>query len=123
MVVDWHRRGEQTIMLLHGAGGDHLAWQVQYPALHSAGFASLALDLRGHGYSDRPRGANDDRLERFAEDVYDVLEALEVRAFIMVGHCPGGMGKTEPLYRLGEYLPPSAQLRSCALSRAACRVR
>ena len=26
-------------------------------------------------------------------------------------------------YRVGECLPPAAQLRSCALSRAACRVR
>ncbi len=92
--VDWHRRGEQTIVFLHGAGGDHLAWQVQYPALHGAGFSTLALDLRGHGYSDRPRGADDYRLERFAEDVYDVLEALEVRDFIMVGHCFGGMVAT-----------------------------
>jgi pimeloyl-ACP methyl ester carboxylesterase/uncharacterized membrane protein len=92
--VDWHPRGERTIVLLHGAGGDHLAWQVQYPALHAAGYATLALDLRGHGYSDRPRGADDYRLERFAEDVYDVLEALEIRDFIMVGHCFGGMVTT-----------------------------
>lgn len=92
--VDWHRRGERTIVLLHGAGGDHLAWQVQYPALHGAGFSTLALDLRGHGYSDRPRGADDYRLERFADDVYDVLAALGVRDFIMVGHCFGGMVTT-----------------------------
>jgi len=92
--VDWHRRGPQTIVLLHGAGGDHDAWRAQYPALHGAGFSTLALDLRGHGYSDRPRGADDYRLERFAEDVYDVLEALAIRDFIMVGHCFGGMVTT-----------------------------
>lgn len=92
--IDWRRRGDQTIVLLHGAGGDHLAWQVQYPALHAAGFATLALDLRGHGYSDRPQSADDYRLERFAEDVYDVLNALEVRDFILVGHCFGGMVAT-----------------------------
>ncbi len=92
--VDWHRRGPHTIVLLHGAGGDHDAWRAQYPALHGAGFSTLALDLRGHGYSDRPRGADDYRLERFAEDVYDVLEALAIRDFIMVGHCFGGMVTT-----------------------------
>ncbi|NTU81213.1 MAG: alpha/beta fold hydrolase [Chloroflexales bacterium] len=92
--ADWRRRSEQTIVLLHGAGGDHLAWQVQYPALHAAGFSTLALDLRGHGYSDRPRGADDYRLERFAEDVYDVLDTLAIRDFILVGHCFGGMVAT-----------------------------
>ncbi|MGQ9928263.1 MAG: alpha/beta fold hydrolase [Chloroflexaceae bacterium] len=92
--VDWQRRGPHTIVLLHGAGGDHDAWRAQHPALHSAGFSTLALDLRGHGYSDRPRGADDYRLERFAEDVYDVLEALAIRDFIMVGHCFGGMVTT-----------------------------
>lgn len=92
--VDWQRRGEQTIVLLHGAGGDHDAWRVQYPALHAAGYSTLALDLRGHGYSDRPRGGDDYRLERFAEDVADVLETLGIRDFIMVGHCFGGMVTT-----------------------------
>ncbi|MCX7791276.1 MAG: alpha/beta hydrolase [Chloroflexaceae bacterium] len=92
--ADWHRHGPRTIVLLHGAGGDHDAWRAQYPALHGAGFSTLALDLRGHGYSDRPRDAEDYRLERFAEDVYDVLEALAIRDFIMVGHCFGGMVTT-----------------------------
>jgi pimeloyl-ACP methyl ester carboxylesterase/uncharacterized membrane protein len=92
--VDWRRRGPHTIVLLHGAGGDHLGWQVQYPALHGAGYSTLALDLRGHGYSDRPRGADDYRLERFAEDVADVLDALDVRDFVLVGHCFGGMVAT-----------------------------
>lgn len=92
--ADWHRHGPRTIVLLHGAGGDHDAWRAQYPALHGAGFSTLALDLRGHGYSDRPRNADDYRLERFAEDVYDVLEALEIRDFVMVGHCFGGMVTT-----------------------------
>lgn len=92
--VDWRQRGPHTIVLLHGAGGDHLGWQVQYPALHGAGYSTLALDLRGHGYSDRPRGADDYRLERFAEDVADVLDALEVRDFVLVGHCFGGMVAT-----------------------------
>jgi pimeloyl-ACP methyl ester carboxylesterase len=92
--VDWRRRGPHTLVLLHGAGGDHLGWQVQYPALHGAGYSTLALDLRGHGYSDRPRGADDYRLERFAEDVADVLDALDVRDFVLVGHCFGGMVAT-----------------------------
>lgn len=92
--ADWRRRDGPTIVLLHGAGGDHLAWQVQYPALHAAGYSTLALDLRGHGYSDRPTQAEDYRLERFAEDVADVLEALAIDEFIMVGHCFGGMVTT-----------------------------
>ncbi|NTU85049.1 MAG: alpha/beta hydrolase, partial [Chloroflexales bacterium] len=92
--ADWRRRGPHTIVLLHGAGGDHLGWQVQYPALHGAGYSTLALDLRGHGYSDRPRGADDYRLERFAEDVADVLDALDMRDFVLVGHCFGGMVAT-----------------------------
>ncbi|NCC32311.1 MAG: alpha/beta fold hydrolase, partial [Chloroflexia bacterium] len=92
--TDWRRRSERTIVLLHGAGGDHLAWRVQYPALHAAGYSTLALDLRGHGYSDRPRGADDYRLERFAEDLSDVLTALDIREFIIVGHCFGGMVAT-----------------------------
>ncbi len=92
--ADWHRRGPHTIVLLHGAGGDHLAWRVQYPALHAAGYSTLAIDLRGHGYSDRPLRAADYSLERVATDVYEVLQALEIDDFIIVGHCFGGMVAT-----------------------------
>lgn len=92
--ADWHRRGPHTIVLLHGAGGDHLAWRVQYPALHAAGYSTLAIDLRGHGYSDRPVRAADYALERVAADVYEVLQALEIDDFIIVGHCFGGMVAT-----------------------------
>lgn len=91
---DWRRRSDQTIVLLHGAGGDHLAWSVQYPTLHAAGYSTLALDLRGHGYSDRPREADAYKLERFADDVYDVLSTLGIDDFIIVGHCFGGMVTT-----------------------------
>jgi 3-oxoadipate enol-lactonase len=89
-----HRVSDDYVVMIHGAGGDHLAWTPQLPALHAAGLSTLLLDLRGHGYSDRPPRPEDYRLERFAEDLADVLEAVGVRSFILVGHCFGGMVAT-----------------------------
>ncbi|GHB23072.1 AB hydrolase superfamily protein YdjP [Pseudovibrio japonicus] len=44
----------------------------------------IALDNRGHGESEKP--ADGYRIERFAKDLFDVVEALDLRDFDAVGH-------------------------------------
>ncbi len=50
------RRGEKppVAILLHDAGADRSAWKALVPALQRGGFATLAIDLRGHGESIEP---------------------------------------------------------------------
>ncbi len=46
---------EQTIVLIHGYGGHAKQWEYQL-AEFSASNRVIALDLRGHGCSDKPAG-------------------------------------------------------------------
>ncbi len=45
---------------------------------------TIAVSLRGHGDSDKP--SHGYRIEDFASDAWDLLEALEVQRAILVGH-------------------------------------
>jgi dienelactone hydrolase len=52
--ADYHapkpsKAGAPMVILLHMYGSDRTAWQPLIKPLHEAGFAILAIDLRGHG--------------------------------------------------------------------------
>lgn len=83
----WARDAPSAI-LVHGNGGTWATWSRVAPALSAAGFDVLALDLRGNGASVRtPVGSYG--LREAAADLHDFIEALHLRAPVLVGHCWG----------------------------------
>lgn len=80
-----HRR---TLVFLHGFGGNSRQWLHQLTHF-SEQDRVVALDLRGHGDSDRPSGPYD--VPTLIGDVEDALRALDVRQrFVLIGHSFGG---------------------------------
>ena len=86
------------VLLLHGITLAAAVWPYQLSALGDAGLRVVALDMRGHGGSggavDGGRtgtGAPLFTLDRMAEDVAEVMEALDLRRVTVVGHSMGGM--------------------------------
>lgn len=82
---------EIWLVFLHGVGGDLTAWNHERAYLRRAGIKSLAIDLRGHGVSDRPPQFDQYELEAFTQDVREVIEREQISKYILVGHCFGGM--------------------------------
>jgi pimeloyl-ACP methyl ester carboxylesterase len=80
--------GGPTVLLLHGGGQSRSSWQIAMRRLGNAGFRACALDLRGHGDSDRSPEGNY-RIEPFVADLVSVIEALGSPA-ILVGASFGG---------------------------------
>jgi pimeloyl-ACP methyl ester carboxylesterase len=98
--------GRSPIVLLHGITLGAAIWPYQLRALAEAGYRVVAIDLRGHGRStgagDPGVGDSEDvaaeaskqsplTLDRLAADVEEVLEALDLRDVVLVGHSMGGM--------------------------------
>ena len=77
----------ETLVLLHGLGSSGADWAFQIEAL-SPHFRLIAPDLRGSGQSDAPPGPY--RIDRFASDVWDLLDSLGDRQVHLLGFSMGG---------------------------------
>ena len=76
----------EWVTLLHGAGGSSSIWfkQMRYYRKH---FNVLLVDLRGHGYSDKPQHID---FKEYAEDIKELLDYLYVTQASLIGHELGG---------------------------------
>lgn len=79
--------GDETIVLLHGFGGDLAGWGLVQSEL-ARRHRTLALDLPGHGGSGPAIGGTTP--EGFAGTVAEVVRDLGVERFHLVGHSLGG---------------------------------
>jgi len=86
-------RPRHTIVFIHGYGGNATQWQYQLNTF-SLDNRVIALDLRGHGRSDKPSG--DYSMARILEDLENALGVLGVSdKIVLVGHSFGGAVVTE----------------------------
>jgi len=88
---DISRNSGNFVVFVHGAGGDLTAWKRERAFLHRKGISTLALDLRGHGKSERPNFQADYSLENFARDIHSIIRKEKISNFVIAGHCFGGM--------------------------------
>jgi pimeloyl-ACP methyl ester carboxylesterase len=82
--------GDTVALLLHGFPESRASWRQQLRPLAALGWRAVAPDLRGYGDSSRPRGKDAYRIERLAEDVAALFEALGARRRVLIGHDWGG---------------------------------
>ena len=88
------------LLFLHGFSQSHQAWRRQLHSALGLGFRLVALDLRGHGESDSPRGAyGDGRL--WADDVHAVITGLGLERVLLVAWSYGGMVVADYLRHYG----------------------
>jgi non-heme chloroperoxidase len=78
----------QTVVFSHGWPLDADAWDAQMLFLVNNGYRVIAHDRRGHGRSDQPSEGND--MDTYADDLAAVIEALDVKGAMLVGHSTGG---------------------------------
>ncbi len=84
------RRGQgPPIVLSHGVTLDLRTWVHQLESLPAAGFEAVAFDHRGHGRSSL--GSDGYSVEAFGDDLRAVLEQLDLRDVVVVGHSMGGV--------------------------------
>ncbi len=77
------------IVLVHGINVDLELWSPVFDDLVASGHRVVAFDLRGHGESTV--GSYGQNVDLMADDLKDVLEHLDLRHAIVVGHSTGGM--------------------------------
>ena len=78
----------QPVVFSHGWPLNADAWDDQLVLLASNGFRAIAHDRRGHGRSSQPWNGND--MDTYADDLAELVQALDLRDAIHVGHSTGG---------------------------------
>jgi non-heme chloroperoxidase len=89
----------QPVVLIHGYPLSGRAWDKQVPALLQAGYRVITYDRRGFGQSSKPATGYD--YDTFAADLHTLLEHLDLRDAVLVGHSMGTGEVTRYLARYG----------------------
>src|SRR6476469_6739839 len=82
---DW---GEGPVVTFsHGWPLSADQWDGQMMFLNQHGFRTIAHDRRGHGRSSQTSSGNN--MDTYADDLAELLEALDLRDVTVVAHSPG----------------------------------
>jgi non-heme chloroperoxidase len=89
----------QPVVFSHGWPLNADAWDDQAMLVADNGYRAIAHDRRGHGRSSQPWTGHD--LDTYADDLAQLLDTLDVRDAVLVGHSTGGGEVTRYLGRHG----------------------
>jgi len=78
----------QPVVFSHGWPLSADAWEDQMIFLADRGYRCIAHDRRGHGRSSQPWNGNE--MDTYADDLAALVEALDLKEAIHVGHSTGG---------------------------------
>jgi non-heme chloroperoxidase len=89
----------QPVVFSHGWPLNADAWDDQAYFVASRGYRAIAHDRRGHGRSGQSWDSND--MDTYADDLAELIEALDLHDVVLVGHSTGGGEVTRYIGRHG----------------------
>lgn len=92
--LTWGQADRPVVILLHGLRSYALTWHMLAPLLAEK-FYVVALDQRGRGLSDWATDFNSYQTKFYVEDLEDLVQALNISQFMIVGHSLGGTNALE----------------------------
>jgi non-heme chloroperoxidase len=89
----------QPVVFSHGWPLNADAWDDQLAFVASHGYRAIAHDRRGHGRSSQPWSGND--MDTYADDLAALMDTLDLKDAVLVGHSTGGGEVTRYIGRHG----------------------
>lgn len=97
---DWGDKTAQPIVFHHGWPLSADDWDNQMLFFLGQGYRVIAIDRRGHGRSDQVSEGHD--MDHYAADVNAVVEHLDLKNAIHIGHSTGGGQVARYVARFGQ---------------------
>ncbi|MDS9468880.1 alpha/beta hydrolase [Paracoccus sp. MBLB3053] len=97
---DWGPKDARPIMFHHGWPLSSDDWDAQLLFFLARGYRVVAHDRRGHGRSAQVDHGHD--MDHYAADAFSVVEALDLRGVVHIGHSTGGGEVARYVARHGE---------------------
>lgn len=93
-----------AVILIHGLLGSRLNWEAQTQSPQLRQYRIITYDLRGHGLSDKPSGAEPYRDgRRWGDDLAAVIKGSHARKPVLVGWSLGGVVISNYLATYGDH--------------------
>jgi non-heme chloroperoxidase len=89
----------QPVVFSHGWPLNADDWDDQLLFVASHGYRAIAHDRRGHGRSSQPWDGND--MDHYADDLAALIDTLDLKDAVLVGHSTGGGEVTRYIGRHG----------------------
>lgn len=89
------------VLLVHGWGASLYMWRAWFAPLAEAGFRPIAVDLPGHGMSDKPSDAGRYTLDRMVSALGELIEIERLNAPHIIAQSMGGTIALELARRRG----------------------
>ncbi|MEV8630799.1 alpha/beta hydrolase [Streptosporangium sp. NPDC051023] len=89
----------QPVVFSHGWPLNADAWEDQIRFVAENGYRAVAHDRRAHGRSSQVANGHD--MDTYADDLAEVIEKLDLRDVVLVGHSTGGGEVTRYIGRHG----------------------
>ena len=84
------RGSDRVVLCVHGWACSVYSYRRLMPLLAELGMRVIAIDLPGHGLSEKPTDPRYYALDAQVEVVFAAMQALEIEHCILVGHSMGG---------------------------------
>ena len=97
---DWGPKSDQPIVFHHGWPLSSDDWDAQMLFFLQNGYRVVAHDRRGHGRSSQVGAGND--MDHYAADASAVVEHLDLRNAVHIGHSTGGGEVARYLAKFGQ---------------------
>ena len=110
---DWGPRDAQPIMFHHGWPLSSDDWDTQLLFFLGHGYRVVAHDRRGHGRSAQVSDGHD--MDHYAADAFAVVQALDLKNVVHIGHSNGGGEVARYVARHGQ---PSGRVAKAVLVAA-----
>ncbi len=85
------RQSGPFLVFVHGWANNWTTWEKEIAFFQKRGYSTLALDLRGHGQSDKPEKKGQYSFQSFARDIREIVKKERVSKPVLIGHSMGGM--------------------------------
>lgn len=121
-VVERGELAHAPVLFLHGWGCSAYEFCENIPAVAAAGRRAIAIDLKGHGWSDKPLDSREYTLESMSRSVVDAMDALGLACADLVGHSMGGRIALHVAHEYPERVAGLALISPVGIERARVRM-
>lgn len=82
------KKNRKTLLFIHGLSSNSSAW-FKFEKKFADSYNILSIDLRGHGKSQKPKNYDEYKIDKFAEDIYQVLMHEGIKDVVLICHSFG----------------------------------